>query len=95
MSEILKEIITYFIFLMLLLLVAYGNKDPNMYLLRKTLHETFVDLDQLGVDLGDVCIKLISFVLNTTLSRLALIVSRLPTRATLEASETRAHNTRC
>ena len=56
MSEILKEIVTYFLFVMLLLLVAYGNKDPNTYLLRKTLHETFVDLDQLSVDLADVSI---------------------------------------
>ena len=56
MSEILKEIVAYFLFLMLLLLVAYGNRDPNTYLLRKTLHETFVDLDQLSVDLADVSI---------------------------------------
>ncbi len=56
MSEILKEICTYFIFLMLLLLVAYGNRDPNMYLLRKTLHESFVDQDPISMDLGDVCI---------------------------------------
>ena len=56
MSEILKEIVTYFLFVMLLLLVAYGNRDPNTYLLRKTLHETFVDLDQLSVDLADVSI---------------------------------------
>lgn len=57
MSEILKEIVTYFLFLMLLLLVAYGNRDPSTYLLRKTLHETFVDLDQLSVDLADVCVS--------------------------------------
>ena len=56
MSEIIKEIVAYFLFLMLLMLVAYGNKDPNTYLLRKTLHETFVDLDQTGVDFSDVCI---------------------------------------
>ena len=56
MYEILKEIVAYFLFLMLLLLAAYGNRDPNTYLLRKTLHETFVDLDQLSVDLADVCI---------------------------------------
>lgn len=61
MSEILKEIVTYFLFLMLLLLVAYGNRDPNTYLLRKTLHETFVDLDQLSVDLADVCISYLRF----------------------------------
>ena len=54
MSEILKEIITYFLFLMLLLLVAFGNRDHHTYLLRKTLHETFVDLDHDSVDLADV-----------------------------------------
>ncbi|XP_022779645.1 uncharacterized protein LOC111321123 [Stylophora pistillata] len=53
MSEIIKEIVTYFLFLILLMLVAYGNRDPNTYLLRKTLHETFVDLDQTGVDFSD------------------------------------------
>lgn len=57
MSEILKEIVTYFLFVLLLLMVAYGNRDPNAYLLRKNLHDIFVDVDQTGVDLADVCIK--------------------------------------
>ena len=57
MAEILKEIFTYFLFVLLLLMVAYGNRDTKAYLLRKNLHDIFVDVDQTGVDLADVCIK--------------------------------------
>ena len=56
MSQILKEVFTYFLFVMLLLLVAYGNRDPYAYLLRKNLNDIFVDVDPTGVDLDDVCI---------------------------------------
>ncbi|XP_048576826.1 uncharacterized protein LOC5521481 isoform X2 [Nematostella vectensis] len=54
MSMILKEILAYFIFIAVLLLVAYGNRDPNAYLLRKTLVEEFVSLDESGVSLDEV-----------------------------------------
>lgn len=57
MAEILKEIFTYFLFVLLLLMVAYGNRDTKAYLLRKNLHDIFVEVDQTGVDLADVCIK--------------------------------------
>lgn len=56
MSEILKEILAYFIFVFFLLAVAYGNKDPHMYLLRKNLQDIFVAVDQTGVDMATVCI---------------------------------------
>ena len=54
MCAILKEIITYFLFLFLLLFVAYGNRDPHAYLLQKALNDQFVDLNQESVDLADV-----------------------------------------
>ena len=54
MVAIIKEVITYFIFYTVLLLVAYGNRDSNSYLLRKTLHETFVNPDETLVDLSEV-----------------------------------------
>ena len=42
MQTILREIIAYFVFLGVLLLVAYGNRDPNAYLMRKSLFDQFV-----------------------------------------------------
>ena len=67
MSQIIKEVLTYFLFLIFLLLVAYGNRDPYAYLLRKNLHDTFVDLDETGVDLADVSIwKLFLLVIQST-----------------------------
>lgn len=45
MFEIIKEIVIYFLFVMLFVLVVYGNKDFNMYFLRKIFYEIFVDLD--------------------------------------------------
>lgn len=56
MSQIIKEVLAYFLFVTFLLLVAYGNRDPYAYLLRKNLHDTFVDLDETGVDLADVSV---------------------------------------
>lgn len=60
MSEILKEIFAYFIFLFFLLVVAYGNRDSKAYLMSKNLQDIFVDVDQTGVDLADVSINYIS-----------------------------------
>lgn len=60
MSKILKEIFTYFLFVFLLLVVAYGNRDKEAYLLRKNLQDIFVDVDQTGVDLAEVCINYLS-----------------------------------
>lgn len=60
MSEILKEIFAYFIFLFFLLIVAYGNRDSKAYLMSKNLQDIFVDVDHTGVDLADVSINYIS-----------------------------------
>ncbi|XP_068694084.1 polycystin-1-like protein 2 [Montipora foliosa] len=53
MSEILKEISAYFLFVFVLVVVAYGNRDPNAYLLSKNLRDIFVEVDDTGVDLAD------------------------------------------
>lgn len=56
MSDILKEILAYFMFVFFLLVVAYGNKDPHTYLLHKNMRDIFVAVDQTGVELSTVCI---------------------------------------
>ena len=58
MSEILKEISAYFLFVFVLVVVAYGNRDPNAYLLSKNLRDIFVEVDDTGVDLADVRLRL-------------------------------------
>lgn len=58
MSTILREIFAYFLFLGVLILVAYGNRDPNAYLLRKSLMEQFVQFtDEEMFGLGSVSIE--------------------------------------
>lgn len=58
MSIILREIFAYFLFLGVLILVAYGNRDPNAYLLRKSLMEQFVQFtDEERFGLGSVSIE--------------------------------------
>ena len=49
MNSALKEIIVFFLFLILLLDVAQYHRDPNTYLLTKTLSETFVDVDSFSI----------------------------------------------
>lgn len=61
MLEILKEIFTYFLFVFLLLIVAYGNRDKQAYLLKKNLQDIFVDVDQTGVNLDEVCISYFAY----------------------------------
>ena len=59
MNAALKEILAFFFFLILLMEVAHYHRDPNTFLLTKTLHETFDELDAFGIDLSAV-----SFILN-------------------------------
>ena len=54
MNAILAEIITFFVFLGFLMNVANYHRDPDTYLLSKTLFETFYEVDDYGVDFGDV-----------------------------------------
>ena len=54
MNAILKEIVTFFIFLAILMNVAYYHRDPKTYLLTKTLFETFEEVDAYSVNLEAV-----------------------------------------
>ena len=57
MKAALKEIFTFFAFLILLINVAYYHRDPNTFFLTKTLFETFEEVDAFSLDLGTVCIR--------------------------------------
>ena len=54
MNSALKEILAFFFFLILLMDVAHYHRDPNSFLLTKTLYETFDDVDAFGIDLSAV-----------------------------------------
>ncbi len=54
MNKIMKEIAAFFIFLIMLMNVAYYHRDPNTFLMTKTLYETFDEVDAFGIDLGAV-----------------------------------------
>ncbi len=51
MNAALKEIFAFFFFLICLMNVAQYHRDPNTYLLSKTLSETFVDVDAFSIPL--------------------------------------------
>ena len=55
MNAAIKEICAFFVFLILLMDVAQYHRDPNTFLLTKTLYETFEELDAFGLDLSAVC----------------------------------------
>ncbi|XP_068233382.1 polycystin-1-like [Palaemon carinicauda] len=42
MWSIIKEIAVYSIFIYVLLILSYGNRDPNAFFLKKTLQESFI-----------------------------------------------------
>ena len=54
MNEVLKEIVAFFVFLVLLMMVAHYHRDPNTFLLRKTLFETFEEVNAYSIDLAAV-----------------------------------------
>ena len=54
MKAALKEIFAFFFFLLCLMDVAQYHRDPNTYLLSKTLTETFVDVDAFSIPLYSV-----------------------------------------
>ena len=43
MEQILKEIFSYLFFLWILIVLSYGNRDPNAYLMKNSLKSTFID----------------------------------------------------
>jgi hypothetical protein len=54
MNAALKEIFAFFVFLIFLFDVAQYHRDPNTFLLTKTLYENFEELDAYGLDLSAV-----------------------------------------
>ncbi|XP_064099124.1 location of vulva defective 1-like [Macrobrachium nipponense] len=42
MYMILKEVFSYFMFIWVLLVLSYGNRDPNAFFLRQTLTQNFI-----------------------------------------------------
>ncbi|GAB6020442.1 polycystic kidney disease 1-like 2 [Chamberlinius hualienensis] len=42
MWSVLREILGYILFLWILVVVSYGNRDPNGYFFKRTLHRSFV-----------------------------------------------------
>jgi hypothetical protein len=63
MNAALKEIFAFFFFLILLMDVAQYHRDPDTFLLTKTLSETFEELDAFGIDLSAVsCILRVCYI---------------------------------
>jgi hypothetical protein len=54
MTAALKEIFAFFVFLILLMHVAQYHRDPDTFLLTKTLYENFEEVDAYGLDLSAV-----------------------------------------
>lgn len=59
MNRIMKEIVAFFIFLIMLMNVAYYHRDPNTFLLTKTLYEHFDEVNAYGIDLAAVSLNFI------------------------------------
>ena len=54
MSKILKEIFSYLFFLWILIVLSYGNRDPNAYLMKDTLKSAFIGGANGGASYEDV-----------------------------------------
>ena len=54
----------FFLFLILLMYVAQYHRNPNTFLLTKTLYETFEEVDAFGLDLSAV--SMLIYVLSNT-----------------------------
>ena len=58
MMEVIREVFLYMIFLYLLMMVSYGNRDPVSHRLYSSLYQEFHDaayLPEDGVTLDSVC----------------------------------------
>ena len=53
-NSALKEILAFFVFLILLIDVAQYHRTPETFLLTKTLYETFEEVDAYGLDFAVV-----------------------------------------
>ncbi|XP_078695243.1 polycystin-1-like protein 2 [Branchiostoma floridae x Branchiostoma belcheri] len=45
MSDLLREIARYFLLVLVLMFIAYNNRDPNAYYVMKTFQDTFVNVE--------------------------------------------------
>lgn len=54
MAIILKEIGSYLFFLWILIVLSYGNRDPNAFLMKDTLKSTFIMGANTGTSFADV-----------------------------------------
>lgn len=72
MSQILKEIITYVLFLLALFVVSFGQRDPKSYLVAKLIEDTYLGGVYTGQQLYEVrifrlqncCVIMINFCLG-------------------------------
>lgn len=57
MMDVIKEVFLYLVFLYLLMMVSYGNRDPVTSKLYTSLYQEFHDADYIhgGVTLDSVC----------------------------------------
>ncbi|RWS14806.1 polycystic kidney disease protein 1-like protein 2-like protein [Dinothrombium tinctorium] len=49
MVEVLKDIWSYLLFLWILVVLSYGNRDPNAHLMKDTIQSAFIDGSNSGV----------------------------------------------
>ncbi|KAK7075316.1 hypothetical protein SK128_002080, partial [Halocaridina rubra] len=54
MWAIIKEIFYYAIFLWILLILSYGNRDPNAFYLKKGLEESFLNVNEEGSEYAEI-----------------------------------------
>ena len=54
MTVILKEIASYLFFLWILIVLSYGNRDPNAYLMKEMIQKTFIDGANSGESFSNV-----------------------------------------
>jgi hypothetical protein len=54
MGTILKEIFSYLFFLWILIVLSYGNRDPNAYLMKQTIKSAIIEGSNSGESFEDV-----------------------------------------
>lgn len=54
MTVILKEIASYLFFLWILIVLSYGNRDPNAYLMKEMIQKTFIGGANSGASFSNV-----------------------------------------
>lgn len=57
MYNILREIGSYALYLWILMILSYGNRDPNSYYIREAFINNFIKPGDLWVDFHNVSLK--------------------------------------